>query len=434
MRDYDLTHLSSEDLLRNLNHDVSTDHESTALRIAQIGEADARRLYVEAGYPSMHAYCVDKFNYTDDATYKRIQIARAARQFPQLYHAIADGRLHLTGARTLAPYLTAECADELIAAASRRTARQIEALLMHRFARPGRAVFDSVTAVLPSPAPLLTAAAAFDAPTAPAPPVPAQQVSRPLEHYRLEMTIDGEMREELEYAQSLLGHGAGEPAKILRQALKHYIALLEKRKFAATDRPRRATASERTNEHSRYVPAHAKRTVWERDGGRCTFVTADGVRCPARKGLEFDHIVLFARGGESTVENLRLRCRVHNQYEAEQALGENFMAAKRAEARRGAAPAMPPPPPEADETAQHMRDVYSALRNLGCPVDRARRGAEHAGTLVGATIEERIRAALQSLGRKPQAPFAATGLKTSSPPVAAGFKAVESSSALVGVG
>jgi hypothetical protein len=33
--------------------------------------------------------------------------------------------------------------------------------------------------------------------------------------------------------------------------------------------------------------------------------------------LEFDHIEPVARGGHATTANLRLRCRAHNQYEAD---------------------------------------------------------------------------------------------------------------------
>ena len=33
--------------------------------------------------------------------------------------------------------------------------------------------------------------------------------------------------------------------------------------------------------------------------------------------LTLDHVVPFADGGETSVSNLELRCRAHNQYEAE---------------------------------------------------------------------------------------------------------------------
>jgi 5-methylcytosine-specific restriction endonuclease McrA len=110
----------------------------------------------------------------------------------------------------------------------------------------------------------------------------------------------------------------------------------------ATETPRRrgraGPASART------IPAHVKRAVRKRDQVQCAFVGDDGRRCAARKFLEFDHWNPVARGGEATVENVRLLCRAHNLYEAERALGAEFMRGKReaasemaAEARRQAA-------------------------------------------------------------------------------------------------
>lgn len=66
---------------------------------------------------------------------------------------------------------------------------------------------------------------------------------------------------------------------------------------------------------SRHIPAEVRRRVWQRDGGRCAFIGARG-RCTERGFLEFHHVRPFADGGESVVENLALRCRAHNAYEA----------------------------------------------------------------------------------------------------------------------
>jgi len=79
-----------------------------------------------------------------------------------------------------------------------------------------------------------------------------------------------------------------------------------------------------------------RRSVWERDEGRCSFVGTGGRRCDARRFLEFDHVDPVSRGGRATVGGMRLRCRAHNQYEAERAFGVDFMRDKREEARRAA--------------------------------------------------------------------------------------------------
>jgi HNH endonuclease len=61
--------------------------------------------------------------------------------------------------------------------------------------------------------------------------------------------------------------------------------------------------------------------VSERDSDQCAFVSRDGLRCTERTFLEFHHIRPYALGGEATVENISLRCRRHNQYEADLVFG-----------------------------------------------------------------------------------------------------------------
>ena len=91
MRSYSLTHLSDTVLLRDLAALIAHDRVTTAAVLAHIAEVDARRLHAPAGYPSMHAYCVGELRLSEDAASKRIQAARAARQFPALLDALADG-------------------------------------------------------------------------------------------------------------------------------------------------------------------------------------------------------------------------------------------------------------------------------------------------------------------------------------------------------
>ena len=47
----------------------------------------------------------------------------------------------------------------------------------------------------------------------------------------------------------------------------------------------------------------------------------DGRRCTERAFLEFHHRQPYAKGGAATFDNISLRCRRHNQYEAEVVFG-----------------------------------------------------------------------------------------------------------------
>ena len=60
---------------------------------------------------------------------------------------------------------------------------------------------------------------------------------------------------------------------------------------------------------SRRVPDAIKRFVYERDGGRCTFVDEDGRRCAETGGVEIDHQDGFASTRRHDPERMRLLCR-----------------------------------------------------------------------------------------------------------------------------
>jgi len=239
--------------------------------------------------------------------------------------------------------------------------------------------------------------------------------------YALQVTLDQEIHADLRYAQALLGHQvpSGDIAKVLGLVLKTAIRQLEKQKFAVTDRPR---ASHRKSTNPRHIAAHVKRAVLERDGGRCAFVSEDGHRCPADRGLEFDHMQEVARGGEATVEGIRLLCRAHNQYAAERTFGAEFMRHKRiaaAEARTAAkqrATASRRPDGRA-ETEADDQDVVPWLRALGFSAAEARRGAERCEGMPDAPLEERVRAALSCFRvRGTHVGHAVSGLETAARP------------------
>src|SRR3989442_1767416 len=155
MRAYSLSHLTDPELLRGLASLVAQDRATTATLLAHIAEFDARRLYLPAAYPSTFAYCVHELRLSEEAAFKRIHAARTARRFPAIFAALAEGRLHLSAVVMLAPHLSPENADELLAAATHRTKAEIEEQLAQRFPRPDRP--ERVEAIPPSPTPTLPA-------------------------------------------------------------------------------------------------------------------------------------------------------------------------------------------------------------------------------------------------------------------------------------
>jgi 5-methylcytosine-specific restriction endonuclease McrA len=328
-------HLSDERLLVVLDDLDAQDRENTAELLAVIGEVDARKLYLPLGYPSMFTYCVGARHYSEDMAYKRIRAARAARRFPAILRAVADGRLHLSAIVLLAPHLTQSTAEDLLAEAEHRSKREVERLLAARFPRPDLptvfvplAVSSQVTQLAPGPVGTIDSPSIDASPPAPAEVQLAQVTPLAPGRYGLQLTVGQETQDLMQEVQDLLGSDVppGDLEAVIKYSLLAAKEKLLKAKCAATEHPR---PGRQRSADSRHIPAEVKRAVWERDGGQCTYTSDTGRRCPERRDLEFDHLEAYGQGGSATVANIRLLCRAHNQFEAERTYGAEFMRQKR---------------------------------------------------------------------------------------------------------
>jgi hypothetical protein len=95
-------------------------------------------------------------------------------------------------------------------------------------------------------------------------------------------------------------------------------------------RPRARHSAPRFAKQGRYISAEVRRSVWQRDDARCTYVDVRGQRCREQGGLEFHHQHPHARGGPPSADNLTLRCRSHNTLAAEQDFGRDIIRQERA--------------------------------------------------------------------------------------------------------
>ncbi len=316
---YCLGGLGNEELLLGLSGLVKRGNELLADLLAHLAELDERRLYLEHGFPSLFAYCTVSLGMCESSAGRRILAARVCRKLQGAFARVACGELNLSALCAMSPHLTSENAEELAALCSRRSRRDVEKLLATRFPRAD--VRDSVRKI------------------------EALSAGR----FGVHFTADSAFLELLERARALASHRlpAGGMAEVLKLGLKAFIHEAEKQRFAVGRKPRRkvgarhgvsagqtapeshppggravAGASKRT----RHVPAAVARAVYGRDEGQCSFVSADGRRCACRVFLELDHITPWAAGGASSVANLRLRCRAHNQEHARRYFGARHIA------------------------------------------------------------------------------------------------------------
>jgi hypothetical protein len=115
------SHFSDRALLHDLKALDAQDCRTTAVRLSRIAELEERGLFLREGYPSMFACCINELHHCEGTASRLIYAARAARRFPVLFVAIADGRLHVSGVLILSNYLTSGNVDEFLAAATHKT-------------------------------------------------------------------------------------------------------------------------------------------------------------------------------------------------------------------------------------------------------------------------------------------------------------------------
>jgi 5-methylcytosine-specific restriction endonuclease McrA len=356
--------LSDPDLLAQVKVLTQRERDATVALIVHLAELDERRLYLAEGYPSLFKYCTDALHLSEHATYHRIEAARAVRRFPVLLGLLAEGAVHLTAVGLLAPHLTVANHEQVLALARHKSRRETEELVA--WLRPQPPVPDAIRKLPTRKAPAaempdgLTALDDGTArsgsageghistnstapPVAPAPPAgPGRITARsatitPLarDRYKVVFTASAALKTKLRQAQALLRHQIpnGDLEQIFDRALTALLRDLTKQKAAATERPREQQAAD-SDHRSRHIPAAVKRAVWERDGGRCAFVSESGTRCTEEGFLEFHHVVPHAVGGPATDDNIELRCRAHNGYEAECDFGRRQVLRVREEGAR----------------------------------------------------------------------------------------------------
>ena len=373
----DLRQRSDRELLSEIRGLAGSLREVTATLVRYLAEVEERRLHLQAGFSSMFEFCVKELQMSEGEAFRRILAARLCRRFPVIGPLLASGAVHLSALELAREQLTEDNHAELLRAISGKSKREVLALLATRFPK----------ADVPSRIRRL--------------PDHIEPLSET--RFRVEFTASAELREKLELCRDLLSHAnpSRDLGLVVERSVDLLLADLQKKRLARTNRPRRE-ATVRKAMHGRVTNA-TRRKVFKRDGLRCTYVSTDGRRCEARAFLELDHRKPRALGGGDEPENLRVRCRAHNQLWAEQVYGREHVESRRHFCQKKC---------ERHDDDQHgeyvlqpaprslgvLEKVRLALTGMGFPDAKARRAIAavkrmHEGT---PPIEEALREALRA--------------------------------------
>ncbi len=335
--------LSDEDLLAGLHAMAACEKQLGAEIVLHLIEVERRKLNVALGYSSLYAYGIAELGWSENVAHKRAKVAKAARVCPEIVDHLASGELTLSSVFALAPHVGKGAGPELVAEACGKSRREVERQMAERFPDSSRGG-EARTRALPEG------------------------------KTRLEITITTRCEALLREAVALDAHRQADMAEILELALADYV---EKRKAQRHGRVKKPQMAPRSCDVDR-VSSKAKREVYERDSGRCSFVGKAGHRCGSTYQLEYDHKQPRAHGGTSDAGNLRLLCRVHNQFMAEKVIGAERVSAAKARSTL-------------------TTDCMLALTTLGFSKTAAKAAVTKLTIREDESLDEVVRAALQSV-------------------------------------
>ncbi len=339
----DLT-LRLEDLLRR-------ERGALADFLLALAAFDRRRAWAELGHASLFAFLHRDLALSKAAAFYRATAAGLVQRFPDVVEPIREGKLCLTTVVEVARVLTPENAREVLPrffGLSRREAQELAAELQPRAAPPDRDVVTVARRATIAPALPLAARVEPDlgqkvsretsapenasvedrqpapaaAPSAPPASLPAPAAVEPLtaELTRIHVTLPRRVLQKAEAARAALSHS--KPGAGLAEIIEAGLDLLLERHAKRNGLVKAPRKTPRPSSNPEYVPAHVRREVWRRDGGRCQYPLASGGVCGSTLRLELHHSPSRFRGGRPTAKDLTLRCGPHHDHETRREFGD----------------------------------------------------------------------------------------------------------------
>lgn len=320
----------SDEQLHNASLMVAERERFTTLELLKhLSEIERRHLFSRYECDSLHSYCVKYLKMSDPQAGRRVKASRLLREIPVLEEKIADGTMTLTSVCQASSFFHREAQAghklataekiKVLASLDHQSTVKVERILLARSESPEIHVREVVK-------------------------------QRTSELTEIKIVADEAMLRDLNRLKEIWSHampGATYTqiiARLAAEAVRSQDPNLKAERAAARSAARQkrceaatvdadskqtaalpSTVGVSSTPHparSRMIPSTVKHAVWIRDSGRCTFENSEtGAVCESKHFVECDHIIPFARGGEHTTENLRLRCRAHNHQHSVESYG-----------------------------------------------------------------------------------------------------------------
>lgn len=264
-----LKHLTDKQLLNDTKKLAYEVRKTTTILLHHIREVDTRKLFSDLGYQSLFYYVVHELGFAEASAVRRIKAARLLNEMPEIEKKIESGDLTLSNlSKAVDTFQQKNITDhelkkDVIAAIENTSARNCEKTLSE--------------IIVPN--------------------------NLPIEPVRIFHPIHINMTDEtytkFEEVRGLLAHRRLNRDEMFAKIFEITSEQLKKEKFKTNSKLAPASSD------TRYIPAGLKKAVAERDK-KC-------VKCGSIYALEVNHIIPFALGGKTELNNLNLLCFNCNQ-------------------------------------------------------------------------------------------------------------------------
>ena len=373
--------LSAQEILNRIDYLAKHERKYLVLFLQYINQVEEREIYLQLGHSSMFEFCRTRLKLSESETAKRIRTARCLWCYPIIAEMLTSGEVNVTTISLISKFINQSNYLTLLREISRKTTREVQKLvylLTVNTSAPPTAISpghfyrdkDSIKIVTPMPelkhtakkepnselklsiekftdraisadqvlSSVLSGSLAENSNERPSSAEPhnnneivqnsttATLSDNHTPIYQFKFYADEIFLSKIEQSRSLLSSKypcSATLEQILTEALDLLIGRLSPaarnaRRLAKTN-PRTSSQS-LTKKRSRYIPRQTRDEIYLRDGGQCTYTSPDGVRCLSTHDIEIHHDFAFAKGGEHSLQNLRLLCRAHNVFMAEREL------------------------------------------------------------------------------------------------------------------
>ncbi len=286
----EISKLSDTNLISEVKRLVGEERRLTADLLHYLCEVRRRRLFALYGFSSLFMFCVKYLGYTEAQAQRRLEAMKAMMEIPEIEEKIKVGALSLTAVAQAQSYfksqekenrpINVEAKKEILQSLENKTTRECERELIKLSGEK---------------------------------PLPKERTRLLSEtHTQTTTNLPNALVEKLERIKSLLSH---KNPKMTQAELLDEMSEIVLNTIDPLRRKSRRTVSVAGIVSSR------KQTIM-RDQNRCSYVSPiTGQKCESTYLIEVDHILPKATGGGSTLDNLRVLCKAHNQLAAIEVFG-----------------------------------------------------------------------------------------------------------------